>query len=49
MILLLVTMAIIATVAALSFAQPARPTAFVVWDDATERRMLRERNPGRGW
>ncbi|MDB5027489.1 MAG: hypothetical protein JWO66_1178 [Candidatus Eremiobacteraeota bacterium] len=39
---------VIAGLAAIAWAEP-RPSDFVVWNDETERRLLRERKIDAGW
>jgi hypothetical protein len=50
MLILFIVLAtiVIAGLAAIAWAEP-RPSDFIVWNDETERRLLRERKIDAGW
>jgi hypothetical protein len=50
MLIILMTTIVIVGLAAIALAQPPKPREIVVWNDETERRLLRERRiDGSGW
>ncbi len=50
MLIILLTSIVIVGLVAIALAQPAQPREILIWNDETERRLLRERKvDGSGW
>jgi Tfp pilus assembly protein PilX len=49
MLIIVMTTIVIVGLIAIALAQPAKPREILVWNDETERRLLRERRINGGW
>lgn len=49
MLIIVMTTIVIVGLVAIALAQPAQPREIPVWNDETERRLLRERRINGGW
>jgi hypothetical protein len=49
MLIIVMTTIVIVGLLAIALAQPAKPREIPVWNDETERRLLRERKTNGGW
>jgi len=49
MLIIVMTTIVIVGLVAIALAQPTQPREILVWNDETERRLLRERRINGGW